>query len=135
MDVADLAKAQAVNRVLLGAGLIALPGVFGRVWSGREAGDDRAQVLARALGARDLALGASGLVALREGDRTWSSRAFAAQALGDAVDLVAVLSAGRALGRSTRALAGTMAAGSAGVAAAYAWRLRGERDLDSPIQR
>jgi hypothetical protein len=65
MDLATLAKAQAVNRVALGAGLIAVP-----------------------------------------------------------------LMAGRALGRSTRAVAGTMAAGSAGIAAAYAWCLRSGRTED-----
>lgn len=124
MDVATLAKAQTINRVALGAGLIAAPRVFGRIWSGREADDARARVLARALGARDLALGVGGLLAQREGDRRWAARAFGAQAAADVVDLVAVLVAGGALGRSTRAVAGTMAAGSAGVAAAYAWRMR-----------
>jgi hypothetical protein len=48
----------------------------------------------------------------------WAGRAFGAQAAADAVDLAAVLIAGRALARSTRAVAGTMAAGSAGIAAA-----------------
>jgi hypothetical protein len=124
MDVATLARAQALNRVALGAGLIAVPRLFGRIWSGRVADDERAHVLARALGARDAALGVGGLLALRDGDRSWAARAFGAQAAADAVDLVAVLMAGGALGRSTRAVAGTMAAGSAGVAAAYASRLR-----------
>jgi hypothetical protein len=126
MDVAMLAKAQTVNRVAVGAGLIFAPGLFARIWSGREAGDERAQVLARAVGARDVVLGVGGLLALRDGDRRWVGRAFSAQAAADGVDLVAVLMAGRALGRSTRAVAGTLAAGSAAVAAAYAWRLRGE---------
>jgi hypothetical protein len=52
-----LAKAQTINRVALGAGLIAVPRLFGRIWSGRAADDERTRVLARALGARDLALG------------------------------------------------------------------------------
>jgi hypothetical protein len=120
-----LAGAQAVNRVVLGAGLIAVPRVFGRVWCGRAANDERARVLARGLGARDLLLGVAGLLALREGDPRWTRRAFGAHAAADAVDLVAVLMAGPALGRSTRTVAGTLAAGSAGIAAAYAWRLRG----------
>jgi hypothetical protein len=126
MDVATLAKAQAINRVVLGAGLIAVPGVFGRIWSGREADDARAQVLARGLGARDVALGVGGLLALRDDDRRWAGRSFSAQAAADAIDLVAVLMARRVLGRSTLAVASTMAAGSAGVAAAYARRMRGE---------
>ncbi|MEA2381052.1 MAG: hypothetical protein QOH72_1023 [Solirubrobacteraceae bacterium] len=120
-----LAKAQAVNRVVLGAGLIAVPRVFGRVWSGGAADDERARVLARGLGARDLLLGAGGLLALREHDPRWAARAFGAHAAADAVDLVAVLLSRRALGRSTRAVATTLAAGSAGVAAAYALRVRG----------
>jgi hypothetical protein len=71
-------------------------------------------------------LRSGGLLALRDGDRRWAGRAFGAQAAADAVDLVSLLIAGRPLGPSTRAVAGTMAAGSAGIAAAYAWRLRGE---------
>jgi hypothetical protein len=48
MDVASLARNQAVNRVLIGTGLTILPRVFGRVWAGSEADDDRAQVAAQA---------------------------------------------------------------------------------------
>jgi hypothetical protein len=124
MDVATLAKAQAVNRVAMGTGLMLAPGIVGRVWSASEARDERAKVLARALGVRDLALGAGGLLALREGDAGWAARAFAAQAAADAVDLAAILSAGRALPLSKRISGGLLAAGSAAVAAAYAARLR-----------
>jgi hypothetical protein len=123
MDVAALAKAQAVNRVAMGTGLMLAPGIFGRVWSASEARDERAKVLARALGVRDLALGAGGLLALREGDAGWARRAFAAQAAADAVDLAAILSAGRALPLTKRISGGLLAAGSAAVAAAYAARL------------
>jgi hypothetical protein len=127
MDLATIARAQAVNRVALGAGLIAVPRLFARIWSGRAASDERARVLARGLGARDAALGVGGLLALRDGDRRWAARTFGAQAAADAVDLLAVLMARDRLGRSTRAVAGTMAAGSAGIAAAYAWRMRSEQ--------
>jgi hypothetical protein len=123
MDLAAVAKAQSANRVAIGAGLVALPSLFGRIWSGREAADERAQVLTRALGARDLTLGLGGLLALREDDRIWAGRAFGAQAVADAIDLLAVLLARGALGRPTRAVATTMAAASAGIAAAFAWRL------------
>jgi hypothetical protein len=123
MDLATLARAQTVNRAALGVALIALPGVFGRVWSGRAATDDRAKVLARAVGARDLAIAAGGLLALREGDQGWARRSFVAQAAADAVDLLAIAAAGRALPLASRALGGAMAAGSAAVAAAYARRL------------
>jgi hypothetical protein len=122
MDVATLARAQGQNRVGIGAGLILLPGLFGRAWVGSAAMDDHASVLARSLGARDLALGVAGLVALREGDRRWASRAFAAQAFADAVDVVAIV-AGRRVPLGSRVLGGVMAAGSAAVAGAYARRL------------
>jgi hypothetical protein len=128
MDVAKLARGQAVNRVVMGAGLILLPGVFARVWSGSAATDTRVKVVARALGARDLALGAAGVLALREGDNEWARRAFAAQAFADGVDFVAIVAAGRGLPLSARGLGATMAAGSAAVAAAYARGLpSGER--------
>jgi hypothetical protein len=121
MDVATLARGQAVNRVLMGAGLLLAPGAFARVWAGAAAGDPRAKVLGRALGARDLALGAAGLLAERDGDRGWVRRSFAAQAFADAVDLAAIAGAGRALPRASRRLGSLLAGGSAAVAAAHAW--------------
>jgi hypothetical protein len=123
MDVAALAKAQAVNRVAMGTGLVLAPGIVGRVWSASEARDERAKVMARALGVRDLALGAAGLLALRDGDSTWTQRAFAAQAVADAVDVAAIVGAGSALPLGKRLSGGLLAAGSAAVAAAYAARL------------
>jgi hypothetical protein len=125
MDVASLARNQAVNRVLIGTGLTILPRVFGRVWAGSEADDDRAQVLSRALGARDLTLGAAALLALRDGDPEWVRRMFAAQAFADAVDLAALAGAGSRLPLGVRVLGMTMAAGSAAVALAYAAQLSG----------
>jgi hypothetical protein len=122
MDVATLARRQTYNRVAIGAGLILAPGLLGRIWAGSEASDSRARVLGRALGARDLALGVSGVLALREGDREWLRRSFGAQAFVDAVDLIAIL-AGRDVPPASRILGGTMAAGSAAVAGAYAARL------------
>ena len=123
MDVAQLARGQAVNRVLMGAGLVLAPGVVGRNWVGPAAKDERAKVLARSLGVRDLAIAAGGLVALGRGDTEWASRSFYAQAVADAVDFVAILAAGRAVPLGTRLTGGTLAAGSAAVAAAYARRL------------
>lgn len=128
MDVATIARAQAVNRVVIGAGLMALPGVFGRNWIGSAAKDDRAKVLARALGARDLLTGAAGLLALSEGDREWARWSFAAQAWADAVDFAAIMAAGDRVPLGTRVVGGSLAAGSAAVAAAYA------RELAQPSQ-
>lgn len=123
MDVATLAKAQAVNRVVVGVGLMAAPGIVGRNWIGPAASSPRAKVLARSLGARDLLTGIAGLLALSEGDREWARWSFAAQAWADAVDLVAILAAGRNIPLGTRLMGGSLAAGSAAVAAAYAHEL------------
>jgi hypothetical protein len=122
VDVATLARGQAVNRVAIGTGLILLPRLFARPWVGGGASDERARVLGRSLGARDLALGAAGLLALRDADPGWARRAFAAQAFADAVDAVAIAGAGR-VGSPAQALGVVLAAGSAAVAALYAREL------------
>ena len=120
MDVAKLARSQAVNRVVIGAGLVLAPRVFARPWVGRHASDPTSQVLARSLGIRDLAIGAAGLVALSRNESAWVRRAFAAMAVADAVDFAAIL--GGDVPASAKVIGGTMAAGSAAVAAAYARR-------------
>jgi hypothetical protein len=125
MDVATLARAQAINRVAFGVAMMLRPDLPGRLWIGPHAADDRAKVLARGVGARDLALGAGALLAERAADRDWARRAFAAHALADGVDLLAILAAGRRLPPGARLAGGAVAAGSAAVAGAYAARLRG----------
>jgi hypothetical protein len=122
MDVAKLARGLALNRVSFGAGLMLAPRLYARTWIGSGASDDRAQLLARALGARDLALGAGGLLALRDGDLDRARQWFAAQGVTDAVDLVATVAAGRDVPLPARVFAATMAAGSAAIAAAYVRR-------------
>ena len=117
MDAAKLARGLAVNRVSFGAGLMLAPRLYGRVWIGSGARDDRAQVLARAVGVRDLALGAGGLLALRDGDAERARQWFAAQGVADAVDLLATVIAGRRVPRAARIVAASVAAGSAAIAA------------------
>jgi hypothetical protein len=119
VDVGSLARNLAINRMSFGAGLILAPGLYARTWIGAPARDERVKVLARALGARDLALGTGGLLALRAGDEQRARRWFAAQGLTDAVDLVATLAAGAELKLPSRLFAATMAAGSAAIASAY----------------
>jgi hypothetical protein len=122
MDVARAARGQAINRVAIGAGLMLAPALYARPWIGVHAKDERAKVLARSMGARDLALGAAGLLALRAGDRQWLRRSFAAQAFADAVDFLAIVVVGRDVPVGAKLLGGTMAASSAAVAAEYARR-------------
>jgi hypothetical protein len=119
MDVAKLARNQAVNRIAMGTGLVLAPGLLARVWVGSRASEEHAKVLARSLGVRDLALAVAGVLAVREGDREWLRRAFAAQAVADAIDFV-VLVAGRGVPTASRLVGGMLAASSAAVAAAYA---------------
>jgi hypothetical protein len=119
MDVTRLARGLALNRISFGAGLILAPGLYARTWVGGDAArEDATKVLARALGARDLVLGAGGLLALREGDTERARRWFAAQGVTDAVDLVATLAA-RGIPLPARLFAAVMAAGSTAIAAAY----------------
>jgi hypothetical protein len=119
MDVTRLARGLALNRISFGAGLILAPGLYARTWVGGDAArEDTTKVLARALGARDLVLGAGGLLALREGDTERARRWFAAQGVTDAVDLVATLAA-RGIPLPARLFAAVMAAGSTAIAAAY----------------
>jgi hypothetical protein len=123
MDVARLARGLALNRISFGAGLILAPRLYARTWIGADgADDDRAKLLARALGARDLALGAGGLLALRDGDVDRARQWFAAQGVTDAVDFLATVTAGRDVPLPARLFAATVAAGSAAVAAVYVVR-------------
>jgi hypothetical protein len=55
------------GRVVLGTGLIARPQMATSMWVGRDGERPGGQVLARALGARDAALGAGTLAALHTG--------------------------------------------------------------------
>jgi hypothetical protein len=119
MDVVKIARGLAINRITFGIGMVLAPQLYARAWVGAEAaGEDTTKVLARALGARDLVLGAGGLLALRAGDVERARRWFAAQGVTDAVDLLATIGA-RDVPLPARVFAGTVAAGSASIAAAY----------------
>jgi hypothetical protein len=117
VSASTAAAGLAGGRALIGAALLAVPAPVTRLWTG----DDRPStlVVGRGLGARDLALGAGALVALRRGRdaRAW----IAAGIAGDVADMGSSLAAGDALPRfgriGTAALAG-------GAALAGAWLLR-----------
>ncbi len=96
MDHRQIMRAVAAGRIAVGAGLVVLPGVAGSRWIGDVATDRGVKVFARALGIRDLALGAGTLRALDAGEpaRPW----VALGVLADAVDLAATTLAIRALG-------------------------------------
>jgi hypothetical protein len=96
-----LAGLLSVGRFLFGVAFIAEPKLMERAWIGKQARLPGAQLLARAVGARDLALGLGGLQALPRNDasaRPW----LAAGAICDAVDFGATWAAGRAIPRQAR---------------------------------
>jgi hypothetical protein len=86
--------------MLIGAILVLAPRLAGRMWIGRDADSRAVKVLARGLGARDVALGLGTAVAIDGGKpaRGWLEGA----ALADAVDLVSTLLARDSIPRGAR---------------------------------
>src|ERR687894_1940650 len=90
-----------VGRFVFGVAFIAEPRLMEQAWIGKQARLPGAQLLARAVGARDLTLGLGGLQALKRNDgsaRPW----LAAAAICDAVDFGATWAAGRGIPRQAR---------------------------------
>jgi hypothetical protein len=90
-----------LGRALFGVAFIAEPKLMERAWIGKQARLPGAQLLARAVGARDLVLGLGGLQALARDDgsaRPW----LAAAGICDAVDFGATWAAGRGIPREAR---------------------------------
>jgi hypothetical protein len=116
MDLAStLARGLAINRVAFGLGYIAAPEQTGKGWVGKVAKKGGATVLTRALGARDLVLGAGALWAMRSEShaaRPW----FAAHAVADATDLAATVAARDSLPKSGFRFAALMAGASTAIA-------------------
>lgn len=101
-----------LGRILFGTVFISQPKVMDPGWIGKQARMPGAQVLSRAVGARDLALGLGGLQAAARNDG--SARAWmAAASLCDAVDFGATWAAGRTIPRSSRTTVLALAAGAA----------------------
>jgi hypothetical protein len=90
-SMTDDRAVQALGWMRLGLGVVALvaPSVPARPWIGEDAGRTSAKTLARALGARDAALGLGTLLAHRHGGpvRGWLE----GSALADAGDALATL--------------------------------------------
>lgn len=101
MDAVDIAKSNAIGRIVLGTALIAAPGLGARFWVGDDADAPGAKVLARALGARDLALGLGVVLAIKNDApvRGWLEGA----ALADVVDFGATAAAGSRIPQASRA--------------------------------
>jgi hypothetical protein len=108
------ARAVAGLRVVLGVTALVSPGVAARPWVGRSAGDPAGSVLGRAAGARDVALGAGALIAVRDGaraERLW----VAAGAFCDVLDATTTFAHWRRLPTPGRLLVSGAAVGAAAV--------------------
>jgi hypothetical protein len=123
MEPREIAIAHARGRIVVGLAYVLAPRLAGRVWVGRDADRPGAKVLARAFGARDLALGLGVVIAIDRGApvRGWLE----GSALSDAVDFLAGLLGRDALPRTTRP--GVLALGASS-ATLSAWL---SRALDS----
>src|SRR5829696_7406680 len=117
MDTRSLALGLAANRSLFGAGFVLSPEKTAKSWIGPVATSGGGGVMVRAAGARDLALGAGAIAALRgRGDaRAW----FAAHLVSDATDVLATWAARRELGPARTAYAIFMGTATAAIATAY----------------
>jgi hypothetical protein len=127
-----LAAVISLGRFLIGIVFIANPRIMDQAWIGKQAKLPGPQLLSRAVGARDLTLGAGGLQAAMRGDGS-AQQWLAAAAVCDAVDFGATYTAGRGIPRSARASVLVIAA-VAGVASAIAAIGNGKPRHEEPLQ-
>jgi len=115
MTETDLRRANwyAIGRAAIGVTAIAFPKVL-KTWIGEAAESPGGRVAARALGARDLALGVGTYLALAEDPKVAGKRWLQLCAASDAVDAAATLLALRSLPK--RAALPSMGAAVAGAA-------------------
>ena len=115
MGPRELALWHARGRQLVGAAFVVAPGLFGRAWIGGDARRRPVKVLARAFGARDLAIGLGVAIALDRGTpvRGWIE----AGLLSDALDTCASLLAGNSIPPGIRWPCVALGAGSAAAGA------------------
>ena len=110
-----MARNVAAARILFGVAFIAVPGLTGRVWIGRDAERPGVKLLTQAIGARDLTMGLGALLAMSAGRpaRGW----FEAISITDALDFACGLLAGDRIPPASRAAVLVLAGGSAAQAA------------------
>ena len=120
MSPRDGARVLAAGRIAIGAGLLGAPRLCAGIWIGRGAAGAAVAPLSRALGVREVVLGAMALHTV--GTPKVAARWLRALAVCDAVDLAATHAARRSLPDGGRALVGVLA--MAGVAGQL-WAARG----------
>ena len=118
MDHRQLLRTIAAARIVAGTALLLVPGTAAAPWIGPASRDKGAKVMSRAMGARDVAIGAGTMTALANGlpARHWAL----AGAASDFVDGLATLVAIRHIGvrRAVPLLAVAATAGIASYVAA-----------------
>jgi hypothetical protein len=111
------AVALSLNRIAFGAGFVLSPSSV-HSWVGkRMASRPQPQLLTRALGARDVALGVGALSALGRGDTRQARAWMLGHLLADGTDLAATIAARRSLPRRSFLFASTVAGISTATAA------------------
>jgi hypothetical protein len=118
MDEREMARALAVARVGVGAGLFAFPGLAGSMWVGRDARSAGVRTFSRGFGMRDAIIGAGLFRALEGGDSDEIRRWLLYGAAADGADLVGTLASWRRLPRARRVL---VLAGIVGFGGLGAW--------------
>jgi len=120
MEPREAALLHARGRIAVGAGFVLFPRLAGRMWIGSDAARRPVKVLARAFGARDLAIGLGVVIALDRGApvRGWIE----AGALSDAIDTAASLLAGSSIPAAIRWPCIALGASSTAAGAALAPR-------------
>ena len=110
METRTIARAHALGRVAFGAGLALAPGLVAGAWVGAPADRPGGQVLAIAMGGRDVAIGLGAFRAIGQGRgaASWVR----AGMLADSADLVATIRAGDDLPPLIVPVVGAMAAAS-----------------------
>jgi hypothetical protein len=118
MEPRDRALMQARARLAVGAAFVLFPGLAGRMWIGSDAARRPVKVLARAFGARDLAIGLGIVIALDRGApvRGWIE----AGVLSDGIDTAASLLAGGSIPAAIRWPAIAVGASSTAIGASLA---------------
>jgi hypothetical protein len=111
MDYRQIMRQASVGRIVVGTALTVAPGLAGQAWIGRSAREPATKVAIRALGIRDLALGAGALHALDSGapPRPWTI----AGAVSDIVDAIGTVLALRRLPRRSLGVVVVAAASAA----------------------
>ncbi len=129
MDARNTAKAMAIGRMALGAGLLARPAQTAHGWLGDDISRPVTRMLVQSIGARDLLLGAGTLLALQSGQpaRRWVQVAIAA----DAADTVLTLLAFRSLPAVGRIATLAMTVGAAAGGLRIAGGVDGSLDINS----